>query len=112
MQIFHPELEITPRRPKKKFKIFYKWGIEICNTKYNWNVWTANLLKINYLALGFKWSTKFRYRKFFYGANHRHLSLGPVYINWGFYSKIYTEFKYKISKNGKSKNNTRSKKRI
>jgi hypothetical protein len=112
MQILPPnDLKIYPRRPGRRFKIFYMWGIEICNTKYNWNVWLANLLKINYLALGFKWSIKFKYKKFFYGANHRHLSIGPIYLNWGFYSRIYTKFKY-ITKDGKTKNNTRSKKRI
>lgn len=111
MQIFYPELKTTPRKPRRKFKVFYMWGVEICNTKHGWNVWLANLLRINYLALGLKWSTKFRYRKFFYGSNHRHLTLGPIYINWGFYSRIYTKFKY-TAKNGKTENNTRSKKRI
>jgi hypothetical protein len=110
MQIPHPDqrIEIFPRRAKK-FSIFHKWGIEICNAKHNHGVWIADLFKVNYISIGFKSRFGFRYTKFFYGSNHRHLRIGFIYVNWGFYTKIHKEFKYKKI-NGEANNNRRSKK--
>lgn len=111
MQIFHPEkdLNLSPRR-SSKFRVFYMWGIEICNTKHNHLVWLANLLKINYASVGIKFPMKFKYTKFFYGSQHRNLKIGFIYVKWGFYTRIHKNYKY--TKNGKSKKNTRSKKGI
>lgn len=110
MQIPHPDqkIEITPRR-SRKFSVFYKWGVEICNIKYSHGLWIANFFNINYLSVGIKSGFKFRYSKFFYGSNHRHLRIGFIYINWGFYTKIHKKFKY-TQINGKTNNNRRSKK--
>jgi hypothetical protein len=112
MKNFYPNLKITPRRPRAKFSVFYRWGIEICNTKHGHMVWLANLLDINYASIGIKFPMRFRYTKFFYGAQHRHLKIGFLYLNWGFYTKIHAKIKYKVSKNDKTKKNTRSKKGI
>ena len=111
MQIPHPnqKIEVTPRRARK-FSIFYKWGIEICNVKYGHGTWIASLFKVNYISIGFKPKFRFRYTKFFYGTNHRHLMVGFIYLNWGFYNKIHKNYKYLEKKNGKTNNNRRSKK--
>lgn len=110
MQIPHPDqkIEITPRR-SKKFTIFYKWGIEICNVKYKHGIWIADLFKVNYISIKLKSRFGFKYTKFFYGSNHRQLSLGFISINWGFYARIHKKFKYKKI-NGNTNNNRRSKK--
>ncbi len=103
MQKFYPELKITPRRHGSNFRVFYRWGIEICNTKHSHMVWLANLLNINYASVGIKFPIRFKYTKFFYGSQHKNLKIGFVYISWGFYSQIYGKIKYKVSKNGEIK---------
>lgn len=108
MQIPPPN---TIKTSKRNFRVFYKWGIEVCNVKYKHNVWLADFLRLNYITVGLKTPFKFKYTKFFYGCHHRNLRIGIVYINWGFYNKIHKKFKY-AAKNGKRNNNRGSKKKI
>lgn len=104
MQIFYPDLKTKPR----KLKIFFKWGITVCSSSHKYNVWTANLLKVNFLSIELVSPFGFRRTRFVYGEIYHKLKIGFILLKWRNYDKIYTKFKY--SKNGKANNNRGSKK--
>ena len=108
MQIFHPEIQ--KNRNPRKLKVFFKWGITLCSVKHKYNVWIADVLKVNSLSIEITQPLGFRRSSFIYGEIHNKIKMGFILLKWSSYSRIYTKFKY--TKNGKRNNNRGSKKKI
>lgn len=84
----------TIKPSNRKFKIFYKWGVEICDVSQGHNFWIANFFAVNYISISLRKKFRFEYTKFMYGMHHRHLYLGPIRISWGFYNSLSSKSRY------------------